>query len=392
MSSLTGSLNVLQSTSKAITKQFNASTKLNMIQEAVTGDALQPNILLETTKCQPVQDLLTNESVNLWLKSVNHIDTSYHFLSVLDDGMHLMESEAYSNFDVGHPEGTCHVIESLNKSSPSSFLSQENCGNIKNSHCEVSYEKATMELQSDCDDYPGRSTIDGDISEAPVLFPIEDGKHLQGVKLATSVNMKQNPSSPGFQSQQDFELNSSSSSLDGKPYSSSELCLPDVDSLIAFDETFLMADEPSDKALSSPARNPIEPDTFSPSSPRDMIVNLIESILKDDSPPPHQDDPKVSHGAGLDDLGHSLYAQKSHTQLCFNQFNPRGHHSFQVNNIEPAGFSFFSYQSFLTNTMSQPFQMASFSRKLNSKLGSTSGYQQSSYGCFIRPKLGKRSL
>ncbi|OIW12535.1 hypothetical protein TanjilG_04699 [Lupinus angustifolius] len=399
MSSLAGNLKSLQSTSNSFTEQSDASTKLNMIQEAVTGDALQPTILPETTKncatkCQPVQDLLTNESVNLWQKSVHHIDTSWHFLSVLDDGMHLMESEAYSNFDVEHPEGTSHVIESLNKSSPSSILSQESCRNTKNSHCEVSYEKDIMELQlselstiSACDGYPGRSTIDGDISEASILFPIEDGKHLQGVKHATSVNMKQNPSSPGFQIQQDFELNSSSSNLNGKPYSSSELCLPDGDSLIAFDEPFLMADEPFDKALSSPARNPIEPDAFSPSSPGDMIVKLIESILKDDSPPPHLDDPKVNHVAGIEDFGHSLCAQKSRTQLHSNQFNPRGHHSFQLNNIDPAGFSFFSYHSFITNTMSQPFQMASCSSKLNATLNSTSGYHQSSYADFIRPKL-----
>ncbi|CAL0316019.1 unnamed protein product [Lupinus luteus] len=307
MASVTRNLNSLQSTSNAITKQLDASTKLNMIQEAVAGAALQPNILPEATKncateCQPVQDLLTNESVNLWQKSVNYIDTSWHFLSVLDDGMHLMESEGYSNFDVGHPEGTSDVVESLNNSIPSSFLSQ-------------------------------------------------DGKHLQGVKHTTSINMKQNPSSPGFEIQQDFELNCSGCSLDGQPYSSSELCLPDGDSLIAFDEPF-------DKALSSPARNRIEPDAFSPISPDNMIVKLIESILKDDSPAPHPDDPKVNHGAGLKDFGHSLYAQQSQTQLCSNQFN-----SFQLNKIDQAGFSFFSYHSFPT-------------------LDSTSGYQQSSYEDF----------
>ncbi|OIV90420.1 hypothetical protein TanjilG_10906 [Lupinus angustifolius] len=83
----------------------------------------------------------------------------------------------------------------------------------------------------------------------------------------------------------DFELNTSSSNL------------------IEFDEPFLMVDEPFDNALSSLARNPIEPNAYSPSSPSDMIVKLVEMwnlhTLIDDSPSPDLYDPKVNLGVRL---------------------------------------------------------------------------------------------
>ncbi|XP_019451431.1 PREDICTED: uncharacterized protein LOC109353553 isoform X2 [Lupinus angustifolius] len=273
MSSSTRNSNSLQSSSNAITKRLGASKN--------------PAILPETTRncstqCQPVQHLITNESMNLWQKSPNHIDMPWPFISVLDDGMHHMESGGYSNI-VGHPEGTPHVIESLKKSRPSSFLSQEYCVNIKKNRCEVAYEKAIMELQ-----LSELSKISiCDLSEASVFSPIDYGKQFEGGKQATSVNMKKNPSSFDFQIQQDLELNSFSSSFDGKSYSSSELCLPDEDSLITFDDPFLMAGlAVVDNSMSSPERNPIEPYVFSPSSPRDMIEKLVESILNDESSPP----------------------------------------------------------------------------------------------------------
>ncbi|CAL0320479.1 unnamed protein product [Lupinus luteus] len=512
MSSSTRNLNSLhlQSTSNAIMKQLDASTKPVMLRETTKNCS---------TRCQPVQHLITNDSVNLWKKSPNHIDMSWPFISVLDDSMHLMESEAYSNI-VGHQEGTPHVMESLKKSRPSSFLRQDFSGNIKKNHCEVAYEKAMMELQlpelskiSICDDYPGRSAIDGNLSEASVFCPIDYEKQFQGVKQATSVNMKKNPSSLDFQIQQDLELNFFSSSFDGKSYSSSELCLPDEDSLITFDDPFLMAGlAVVDNSMSSPKRNPIEPYVFSPSSPRDMIEKLVESILNDESsppkqarlffpsedekhlqgvmqttsismkknppspgfhieqdlelnsfsgsldaksnsipelclpdedslitfddqflmadvensdvvsnsmfspernpmepdefspgppcdmieklmetilchvncpPPPHMDDRKMHHGAGLKGFYHSLYAQQSHTHFGSNQ-NPggdqQGHLSFQRNNIRPAIHSFCTYHPLPLNTMSQPFLVSHDERRFGYGFGKSMFHQMMNPG------------
>lgn len=434
------------------------SWKLSPTQGPVRGNGVQPAIH------QQVQDLITNETVNPWQKSVNHIDTSWH-LSVLENGMHLVESEEYSNFDAG----TVHVMESPKESRPPGFLSQENCGNLKKNRGEVVYEQGVMELQLSntpvcVHDSPG-GIANRDLSEAYISpLPVEEEKQfasmvdkcesstvhceailsLQDAKQAVSVSMKENISSPDFQIQQELELNSSSSWLHGNSNSSPELSLPDEDSLITFDESYLMPDLEDSAVIggfiSNLESNLIETGSFSPSSPRDMVEKLVESVLSDESSPdPQLDDPM---GAGLDDIFHTLYAQQSYTQFFSNQLNPgrdqQDRDSFQKNSIDPAIFSFFSH-SFPSYKIYEPFplshdneltrfdhevsqsmfqkmtspdklhlcslcvsrsvvpphlpalQMASSTQKLNSMQGCL-GYQEPSYGGFIRPNPGKKSF
>ncbi|ESW15462.1 hypothetical protein PHAVU_007G074400 [Phaseolus vulgaris] len=165
-----------------------------------------------------------------------------------------------------------------------------------------------------------------------------------------SVSMKQNPSSPDFHIQRELKLNSFSGSIDGKSSSSCELCLPDEDSLITFDELFLLPDVENlavvDSSMSSgPER--------SPSSPREMIEKLVEFILNEESSTPHVEDPTVQHGAGLGCFSHSTHAQQSHVEFCSNHLTPErkdqlDHNRFQINSIDSAIHSFFSH-SFPSN-------------------------------------------
>ncbi|KAJ1385376.1 hypothetical protein SESBI_41697 [Sesbania bispinosa] len=364
--------NTLQFTSNVINKQVDYSWKPGLMEGAVRGNAVQPLTLPETR--------------NPWKMSVNHIDTSWYLLPMLDNGMHLLESEEYSDLNEGHPEGTGHVMESLKKSRLTSFLNQENCGNL-NKYGEVVHEQGIMESQVSntsvrVHDSPGKIAT-SDLSEAYISPPVEEEKQFismvdkcesamihcessQDVKQAISLSMRQNPSSPDSQVQQELELNSVCNSLDGKSNSSPELCLPDEDSLITFDEPFLMPEVENsavvDSFMSSPESNPNKSDMSSPSSPHDMIEKLIESILDDESSPvPHPDDPIAHHGAGLDNLCHPIHAQQSYIQFCCNQLIPgrdqQNHNSFQKNSIDSATFSFFSH-SFPCNTISQPFPLS----------------------------------
>ncbi|CAJ1977010.1 unnamed protein product [Sphenostylis stenocarpa] len=262
-----------------------------------------------------------------------------------------------------------------------------------------------------------------------------------------SVSMKQNPSRPDFHIQQELKLNSFSGSLDGESNSSCELCLPDEDSLITFDELFSLPDvEPlavvNSSMSSSPERSRIEADVFSPSSPREMIEKLVEFILNEESSTPRVDDPIMHHGAGLECFPHSMHEQEAHSHFGSNHLNPerrdqQDHNRLQINSIDSAIYSFFSH-SFPSNTFSQPFplyhdelktfdhevsqtmfqniinpgnlhlcslnvsksgvpphlsgiQMASCTQKLNSM--QPFAYQEpKNYGDFVKPSLGKKSL
>lgn len=426
MSPATRNSNILQFISNLmINEQLDASSKLSLIEGAVRGNSVHPSTLPEMTKScstQRQQDLTTDKIVNPWQSSGNHINTYCH-LSALDTD-HLMKSEECSNFDVEHPIGTCQVMESLKKSRPTSFHNQENCGNFKKNLCRVAYEQGTVELQL-------------------------SNLSLQDVKQAIPVIPKQDRCNPDLQSQEELELNSSCNSLDGESNSSSEICWPDEDSLIAFDGSFLMPEVGNsavgDNFMSNPETSPNKADGFSPRSPHEMIEKLVESILNDDdsTPAPHFDDPIVHHGAGTG-FYPPVHAQQPYPQLCSNQLNPRrgqqSHNSFQENFIGSPTFSLFSHP-FPSNSISPPFllsqddmrrfdhevgqskfqqminpsklnlsslcepqtgvpvpphlpasRMTSCTQKLNSMQGCL-GYHESSYGGFIRPpSLGKKSL
>ncbi|KOM35927.1 hypothetical protein LR48_Vigan02g207700 [Vigna angularis] len=264
-----------------------------------------------------------------------------------------------------------------------------------------------------------------------------------------SVGMKQNPSSPDFHVRRELKLNSFTDSIDGESSSSSELCLPDEDSLITFDELFLLSDVENlavvDSSMSSTAeRSPIEAEVFSPSSPREMIEKLVEFILNEESSTPNVDDPMVHHGTGLGCFSHSTHAQQNHAEFCSNHLNPErkdqlDHNRFQINSIDSVVHSFFS-PSFPSNPFSQHFplyhdelerfdhgvsqtmfqqiinpdklhvrslsvsksgvplhlpalQMASCTQKLNSMPTGTFAYQEpKNYGDFVKSSLGKQSL
>lgn len=380
MSPATRNSNSFQFTSSVISKQYDASWKSSQTQGAVRSDAGPPT-LLETDKncstpCQEVQDSITNGSVNPWLKTVNHVDTSWHLLSMMDDGVREMEPEESSNLDVEHQEGTSHVME-LWESRPPSFLSEENYGNHKKNNCKVAYEQDFMELQLSNTsvsvyDSPGRIST-SDPSEA-CIFPTSVEGERKFVSMIDdcdssivycndiSVSMKQNPSSPDFQIHRELELNSFSHSLDGESNSSYDLCLPDEDSLITFDELFLMPDVENlpvvDSSMSSsPESNPIEADVFSPSSPREMVEKLVEFILNDESSTTHGDDPIAYHEAGLGCSSHSMHPKQTKTQFFSNQLNAerdqQNQSSFERNSIDSTIYSFFSH-SFPSNTSSQP--------------------------------------
>jgi len=207
-----------------------------------------------------------------------------------------------------------------------------------------------------------------DPSEA-YISPIRVEKGKQVVSMADdcetstfcrgiSVSMKQNPSSPDFHIQRELKLNSFSGSIDEKSSSSCELCLPDEDSLITFDELFLLPGVENlavvDSSMSSgPERSPIEADVLSPSSPREMIEKLVEFILNEESSTPHVEDPTVQHGAGLGCFSHSTHAHQTHAEFCSNHLTPErkdqlDHNRFQINSIDSAIHSFFSH-SFPSN-------------------------------------------
>ncbi|KAG4395108.1 hypothetical protein AAZX31_20G149700 [Glycine max] len=282
---------------------------------------------------------------------------------------------------VNSPTWFAHVMESLKKSMPPSFLSKENCGNHKKNHCEVAHEQGFMELQLSNTpvsvyDSPGRIST-SDPSEA-YISPTSVEKAKQFVSMiddcesstvyckGISVRMKQNPPCPAdFQIHRELESKSFSCSFDGESNSSFELCLPDEDSLITLDELFLMPDAENlvmfDSSVSSSAEsNLIEADVFSPSSPREMVEKLVEFILNDEISTPHVDNLIVHHGAGLGRFSHSMHAQQTPLKFCSNQLNPerdpQDHNKFQRNSIDSAIYSFFSHP-FPSNTFSQPFPL-----------------------------------
>ncbi|KAL2601879.1 hypothetical protein AAZV13_10G193000 [Glycine max] len=371
MSPAKGNSKNLQFTSSVISKQLDASQKSSHIQGPVRGDAGLPPKLLETAKncptpLQQVQDLTTVGTVNPGLKTVNQTDKVVH-------------PKERSNLDVEDLEGIAHVKESLKKSMPPSFLSKDNCGNHKN-HCEVAHEQGFMELQlsnSPVSVYysPGKISTNDPLEAYISPTSVEKGKQFASLiddcESSTvyckgiSVRMNQNPSCPDFQIHQELESESFSCSSDGESNSSFELCLPDEDSLITFDELFLMPDVENltvfDSSMSSsPESNLIEADVFSPSSPREMVEKLVEFILNDEISTPHVDDPIVHHGAGLGRFSHSMHAQKTPPKFCSNQLNPerdpQDHDKFQRNSIDSAIYSFYSH-SFPSNTFSQPLPL-----------------------------------
>ncbi|KAK7391326.1 hypothetical protein VNO78_19740 [Psophocarpus tetragonolobus] len=379
MSPASSNSTTVQFISSVISKQLDASQKPSQIQGAVRSDDGLPSTILDIAKSCPsptqlVQDLTTYGAVNLWLKTVNHTDTSWH-LSMMGNCVHLMESEECPDLYEEDLEGP-HAMESLKKSMPRSFLSKEYYGNHNENHCEVVHEQGFTELQlSNASvsfyDSPGR--ISRSNSTMAYISPTsveEKNQFVSSSESSTvcckgnSVSMKQNPSSRDFQIHQQLELNSFGCSLDGESNSSSELCLPDEDSLITFDELFLMPDVENlavvDSSMSSsPLKNPIEADVFSPSSPREMVEKLVEFILNDESST-HVDDPILHHGAGLGIFAHSMHAPLTPTKFCSNQLNPerdpQEHNKFQRNSIDSTIYSFFSH-SFPFSKFSQPFPL-----------------------------------
>ncbi|KAL2324571.1 hypothetical protein Fmac_023629 [Flemingia macrophylla] len=288
---------------------------------------------------------------------------------MMDNGGHLMESEESFDLDVEHQERTSSVMESIKKSISPSFLSEENCGNHKKNHSEGEYEQGFMDLEPSSTSafvYDSSETYISPTSvkeEKQFVSMVDDCESSTVNCKGNSVCVKQTPSCRDFQIHRELELNSSSGSLDGGSTSSFELCLPDEDSLITFEE-FLMPDVENltvvDSPMpSSPERNTIEADVFGPSSPREMVEKLVEFILNDESSAPHLDDPLVHHGAGFGGFSHSPNAQQTHTQFCSNQLTPerdQDHNGFQRNPIDSALYSFFSH-SFPSNTLSQPLPL-----------------------------------
>lgn len=145
-----------------------------------------------------------------------------------------------------------------------------------------------------------------------VIVHSDGNLSLHDVNQAISIKVKKNSSSSDFLMQQDLDLNVFSK-LEEKSNCGPELCLPDEDSLIRFDEPFLMPDEQNwgvvDESVSSPEKNPINVGMSCPSSPGDMVEKLVEAILNDESClTPLLVDPKLNPKSGL-------HAQQSHTIL-----------------------------------------------------------------------------
>ncbi|XP_025677306.2 uncharacterized protein [Arachis hypogaea] len=266
---------------------------------------------------------------------MNHIHTTLNVLSMLDDSMHFMDFETHSKFQMVNPPGTPLVMEPLQGSKPSNFFSQENCGNNQKNHGEVEYETLIQEMK---------------LSNIPVCVHVSP----PAIEICDLSESDTSTTSPV---EGDKQSSSYSSSIDGRSNSSFELCLPDEESLICFDGPFLMSDVEKltmvDDSMSSSA----------PSSPRDMIEKLVESLLNDEScPAPHLNDPIVHHGAGLEGYGYLPHAQHSYTEFCSNQLNlqrdEQTHGSFQKNSIYSAMLSSAASHSLPFSTACQPFALS----------------------------------
>ncbi|KAL1296448.1 hypothetical protein AAHE18_19G282800 [Arachis hypogaea] len=234
-----------------------------------------------------------------------------------------------------NPPGTPLVMEPLQGSKPSNFFSQENCGNNQKNHGEVEYETLIQEMK---------------LSNIPVCVHVSP----PAIEICDLSESDTSTTSPV---EGDKQSSSYSSSIDGRSNSSFELCLPDEESLICFDGPFLMSDVEKltmvDDSMSSSA----------PSSPRDMIEKLVESLLNDEScPAPHLNDPIVHHGAGLEGYGYLPHAQHSYTEFCSNQLNlqrdEQTHGSFQKNSIYSAMLSSAASHSLPFSTACQPFALS----------------------------------
>nr|XP_025620092.1 uncharacterized protein LOC112711614 isoform X1 [Arachis hypogaea] len=305
-----------------------ATRHLNVSQRE---SLIQPSKVPKATKgC-----CLQHHQVSLFHKSMNHIHTTLNVLSMLDDSMHFMDFETHSKFQMVNPPGTPLVMEPLQGSKPPNFLSQENCGNNQKNHGEVEYETLIQEMK---------------LSNIPVCVHVSP----PAIEICDLSESDTSTTSPV---EGDKQSSSYSSSIDGRSNSSFELCLPDEESLICFDGPFLMSDVEKltmvDDSMSSSA----------PSSPRDMIEKLVESLLNDEScPAPHLNDRIVHHGAGLEGFGYLPHAQHSYTEFCSNQLNlqrdEQMHSSFQKNSIYSAMSSSAASHSHPSSTACQPFALS----------------------------------
>nr|XP_027187262.1 uncharacterized protein LOC101511763 isoform X2 [Cicer arietinum]XP_027189249.1 uncharacterized protein LOC101511646 isoform X2 [Cicer arietinum]XP_027189252.1 uncharacterized protein LOC101511319 isoform X2 [Cicer arietinum] len=205
---------------------------------------------------------------------------------------------------------------------------------------------------------------------------------------------KENASIPDVQIQKESELNSSNSSFDGN-LTSSDIRLPDEDSLITYDGPFsgLKVEIPPgiNSLLPAPESNLTEDELDSPGSVYDRIVKLVESVLEDDEDAddvvsaaaaavsavdgddaddeyyfdPHMNDEDddesffdrmddfmlklVQHGTRFGDLYLSMYSQQPNPQFYSDQMNPGRDHN-NKSSTDPASFSLFSdsYPSYKT--------------------------------------------
>ncbi|MED6121138.1 hypothetical protein PIB30_027345 [Stylosanthes scabra] len=267
---------------------------------------------------------------DIWYSSKNTDSEEYSGTSLIQPSIVPKATKVCSlqNQQMRNPQGTPLVMEPLQRSKPSNFLSQENSGNKQKNHGEVEYETLIQEFK---------------LSNIPICVHVSP----RGIGKCDLSELDASISPPHVED--DKKSSSYSSSIDGRSNSSFELCLPDEDCLICFDGPFLMSDAEkltmvNDSISSSSERSPYEVDIFSPSSPRDMIEKLVESLLNDESyPAPHRNDPIVHHGAGLEGYGHLPHAQRSYTQFCPNQLNlqrdEQEHSSFQMNSIDSAMYS-----------------------------------------------------
>ncbi|KAF7813079.1 uncharacterized protein G2W53_034055 [Senna tora] len=357
-----GNLNNLDS------KQLDASHRLSLIEGALRG----PN---NTRSFEAVQGIITNSTLNLSEKSVNHNDASKHLTSLLEKGIQLAESKACSNLDTGHPAITPTVMNDF----------------------ESAREKTEKIEKTEASEYY-LSPSAGDRLYHSMVDKCESSK-VHGFKQADLISMKQNPLSLDVPIQQELELNDFCS-LDRVSTSSSELDLPDEDSLIIFDEPFLMPDMENTvigDSIPSPEGNQIKDDDEDDSSNLtcDMIKRLVESILNDDSSPaPLLDDyPQVHHKGGLNTSCHSLQPLQPFTHFCPNQDTA----------MDLSYFTSLTLDSFPSSTRYQPFpppshdkkrrldydashamfqqMMTSYPQKLNanSKQDCTMGYQDPNY-------------
>ncbi|KAJ7974139.1 Chorismate synthase [Quillaja saponaria] len=310
----------LQSNLNAITKQLSAYDKTNIAEGALTFEDLEQSTCSDinkncSTKDQVVQDLNIHSTENRQQNSVNHVDLSGHIHIMLQKDSSLTDSEACTNLNVEN-WGKIYPINSDNNSS---LL-----------EAPPLIEEKNLFLST-----VGRCGFAG-ISDGAIFSSSDVEQH---GSTGTKESMSENDS----QTKQGLESNFFSGFYENSN-SSIELCLPDEDSLITFDELYYLPNEdnliavdeafymPEEHCISvddsalSPERNSNENDMFNASSLNDMAEKLVESILGDEGSNLRHLGGATLHSNYCDETGwnasyHTLHAQQS-SMFYHDQLNP----------------------------------------------------------------------